>query len=140
MAVNLQKIAYGESDWDRIVNSNFEAVNQDTGWIPLTLVAPASLNASTATAPAIRLVNGRVQLIGNVKVTDSNVTDIPNGLRIATFSDEFDPSMGWVFGTTPLVPTGGELTLHISAGGIFLHDSFSGVRIIDLGTISYLGK
>lgn len=138
--VNITNIVHGDANWDESVNANFNALNSDTGWLPLVLFAPASSGADSSTAPAIRKINGRVQLIGNVKITNASVSNVLNGLRIATFPNGFYPDLGWVFGSIPFIPNGGTCTCHVSGDGIFIHDSFSDTRVIDLGAFTYLSK
>lgn len=42
MSVDLTKIEPRSTGWDTQINDNFDALNSDTGWLPLTLLAPAT--------------------------------------------------------------------------------------------------
>lgn len=137
MTVNLKKITYGEAGWDVDANANFAALNKDTGWIALTLIAPATLGSTGTTNPQICCINGRVQMVGILSVSLTNVPDMANGVRIATFPTEFAPTQGWVYGKLPITPTGGTVSFHVSGSGLYLHDTVS-LSNVDLGQITYL--
>ncbi|VDG23652.1 hypothetical protein [Lactiplantibacillus mudanjiangensis] len=137
MSVFLHDFIKGEPNWVDPLNNNFKALNQDTGWVALTLIAPATFGSAATTKPQICCINGRVQMLGNLSVSLTSVPDVANGVRIATFPTEFAPTQGWVYGKIPITPLGGTVSFHVSGSGLYLHETVS-LSNVDLGQITYL--
>lgn len=40
MSSNITNISHGQTNWDTVVNQNFENLDSDSGWVSITLLAP----------------------------------------------------------------------------------------------------
>lgn len=65
-----ENISHGEANWEQKVNKNFSNVVQDSGWVDVPLLAPASGSIS------IRLLNQILYLAGG-GITVNSVGKIP---------------------------------------------------------------
>lgn len=135
MAVSLTQIAHGSAGWDQVANGNFDKLNQDTGWVNLTLIG-ATKGMYGDSVPQARRINGVVKLMGGITATE----DIPSGTLLATFPDSFLP----IDGTTIVSIVRGEakvaIPMSVTQKGIEISDMLSKDDGIDLNGLIYLGK
>ncbi|BDZ31218.1 hypothetical protein [Lactiplantibacillus pingfangensis] len=141
----LVNIDSGAAGWDKSIEANFEALNQDSGWITPTIIAPAM--APVGNSPVeMRLYKGIVLMDGGVVLSedinfggDGNPTNA--GIKIISFPTQFAPAGGWIW--CEAVESFAQETARISIqpDGIYLHKSLLKTASLDFGSVpAYIAK
>ncbi|CAM3206140.1 hypothetical protein [Lactiplantibacillus plajomi] len=136
MAVNLTEITHGQAGWDKTANSNFNALNQDTGLVRLTMVGAIKGLYQAENAPLARRVNGVVHLTSGIISTGT----IPADTKILSMPDELLGADGGITALCQDVTNKGAFPVTIKTGGLFVAKDLACGTSLNFAGITYLGK
>lgn len=135
MSVSLVKVDPGATGWDKSIEANFDALNQDTGEVPLTMMgAVKSLYSNSV--PAARRINGQVHLSSGIKSTDV----LPSKTQILALPDQFMGQENLIFLFCRNDSTQEPFPLYVSDGGLFIAKELPSGWNLDFSNLYYPGK
>ena len=135
MAVNLTKVDHGAPNWENTINDDFQALNQDTGVINLTMIGPLS-GLYSDNKPSARRLNGEIHLNGGIKASEK----ITAGSKVISMPAQFIPRDGWIITACMCPNTKTMFAVSVRDDGIYI-DSELGVNMeLDFSSIVYPGQ
>jgi len=136
MAVDLEVVQHGDPGWDKTLKRNFDALNQDTGIIPLTIVG-ALTGLYDDNPPIARRINGQVHLTGGIKAS----ANLPKNTLILSMPDNFLSADGYVITSCRnQANIFDPFPIYIGKDGMYISAQLGSGTELDFSGIIYTGK